>query len=74
MSRAVLAPAVPIVVGTVGYMAPEQVRAEPTHFLVVPGHELPEVETVVRREDRFWVVRKDAGEPEELAIETDPRR
>src|SRR5687767_5683676 len=41
----------------------EQVRAEPTHFLIVPGHEGPAVERVVRREQGFWVVRKEVGEP-----------
>jgi hypothetical protein len=51
----------------------EQVRAEPTTFLIVPGHEILEVERVVRRDRRFWVVRKEVGEAEELALETDPR-
>jgi hypothetical protein len=52
----------------------EQVRADPTQFLVVPGHEESAVESVVAsREDRFVVVRKDVGEPEALAVETDPR-
>ena len=51
----------------------ERVRAEPTTFLIVPGHEVADVERVVRREESFWVVRKEAGAAEELAIETDPR-
>jgi hypothetical protein len=51
----------------------EQVRSDPTQFFVIPGHEFPEVESVVRRGDRFLVVRKDVGEPEKLALETDPR-
>jgi hypothetical protein len=51
----------------------EQVRAEPTTFLIVPGHEILDVERVVRREPGFWVVRKDVGAAEELALETDPR-
>jgi hypothetical protein len=51
----------------------EQVRAEPTQFVVVPGHEMAEVEVVVRREDGFWVVSKHVGDAEDLAIETDPR-
>jgi hypothetical protein len=52
----------------------EHVRADPTQFLVVPGHEVSAVESVViSREDRFVVIRKDVGEPEALAVETDPR-
>ena len=51
----------------------EQVRAHPTDFVIVPGHELPDVESVIRLEPRFAVVRKDVGEAEEIAIETDPR-
>jgi hypothetical protein len=51
----------------------ERVRSEPTHFVVLPGHELPDVETVVERHGGFYVLRKDAGGPAELARETDPR-
>jgi hypothetical protein len=51
----------------------EQVRADSTQFAIVPGHEIDDVEEVVRRAERFWVVRKEAGEAEELARETDPR-
>jgi hypothetical protein len=52
----------------------EQARAEPTQFVIVPGHEASDIEIVLRREPGFWVVRKRAGEAEELALETDPRR
>lgn len=51
----------------------EAVRAEPTFFLIVPGHEQPDIETVVRVEKNYAVVSKNRGETEELAIETDPR-
>ena len=51
----------------------ERVRAEPTHFVVVPGHVVPDVESVVERGDGFEIVRKDKGEAAELAIEHDPR-
>jgi hypothetical protein len=51
----------------------EEVRSEPTTFAIVPGHEVPDVEVVVRREGRFDVVRKRAGEAEEVAEATDPR-
>ena len=51
----------------------ERVRAEPTHFFVKPGHEVPGVEVVVDRSDRFLVVEKYEEEAQ-VARETDPRR
>ncbi len=36
----------------------ERVRAEPTHFLLVPGHEAVHVERVVRRRGAYTVVEK----------------
>ena len=36
----------------------EQVRAEPTTFLVAPGHEQPDIEQVVSDRGRFRVVDK----------------
>jgi hypothetical protein len=51
----------------------ERVRSDPSLFLVVPGHELPSVESVVDQTDGYNVVRKDPGEPRRVAEETDPR-
>ena len=51
----------------------ETVRATPTHFVVRPGHELPDIERVVAANERFSVVEKRPGEPAEVATETDPR-
>jgi hypothetical protein len=51
----------------------EGVRTEPTHFAVLPGHEIPDVEDVVERSERFVVVEKKAGEAAALATELDPR-
>jgi hypothetical protein len=51
----------------------ERVRSEPTHFIVVPGHEVADVEDVVEVHQAFHVVRKRKGEPERIARETDPR-
>ena len=34
------------------------VRSEPTRFIVAPGHENVELEKVVERHDRFFVVEK----------------
>jgi hypothetical protein len=50
----------------------ERVRASPTHFLLVPGHQIPAIERVVEREGAFVVVEK-VGEAAEVAEETDPR-
>jgi hypothetical protein len=50
----------------------ERVRSSPINFLVVPGHELPEVEHVVELTERYAVVEKDPQE-RRVALETDPR-
>lgn len=50
----------------------ESVRANARHFIVAPGHELPEVEVVVRRTPTYLVVEK-VGEPGKVAERTDPR-
>ena len=34
------------------------VRAQPDHYLVLPGHVMPEVEDVVERRDGWLVVKK----------------
>jgi hypothetical protein len=52
----------------------ERVRADPTLFVTMRGHEVPDVESVVERTDGFQLVRKDAGEAARLATEHDPRR
>jgi hypothetical protein len=52
----------------------EGVRADPTLFIVAPGHESPEVEAVVDTQIAYHVVRKQAGLPEQVAKRTDPRR
>jgi hypothetical protein len=51
----------------------ERVRSDPTLFVVVPGHEIPDVETVVEEQSGFNVIRKDPGGPAEVARNTDPR-
>ena len=50
----------------------ERVRAHPRRFAVVKGHELPEVERVVERTDRYAVVEKLPAAAE-IAEDTDPR-
>ena len=51
----------------------EAVRADPTTFAIVPGHEIPDVETVIAERGEYAVVMKHAGGPAELATEEDPR-
>jgi hypothetical protein len=50
----------------------ERIRADPAHFFVVPGHEIPEVEHVIERHETYDVVRKHAEE-RQIALDTDPR-
>ena len=50
-----------------------EVRRDPTHFLIAHGHEVLDVEKVIRETDRYAVVKKFAGEAERIAVETDPR-
>lgn len=51
----------------------ERVRQEPTHFIVVPGHEDLEVERVVEEQPRCYVVKKREGPGAEAARDGDPR-
>jgi hypothetical protein len=52
----------------------EELRSEPTHFAVVPNeeHVSPDVERIVDKRDRYWLVEK-IGEAAEIAEKTDPR-
>jgi hypothetical protein len=50
----------------------EAVRADPMHFAVVPGHEIPDVESVVETHDGYVVIEKDEN-VRGIAEATDPR-
>ena len=50
----------------------EHVRSDPRTFAIVPGHELPGIETVVERRGRYAIVRK-VNRAGAIASETDPR-
>ena len=51
----------------------EQVRAESNSFFVLPGHDVSDVEAIVREETAYVVVRKlGAGAP--VAEKLDPRK
>jgi hypothetical protein len=51
----------------------EQVRSNPTHFVIAPGHDGVDVERVIEQTDDFAVVEKFSGEAGRIAVETDPR-
>jgi hypothetical protein len=51
----------------------EQVRADPRRYIVVPGHELAEFESVVESRRSYDVVQKREGTAAQLAEETNPR-
>jgi hypothetical protein len=50
----------------------ELARSNAVRFVVLPGHEIPEVERVLERTDRFLVVEKVSGE-QDIARTADPR-
>lgn len=50
----------------------EQVRAHPKRFIVLAGHEVPELETVVEVAEDYVVVQKGAAAAE-VARATNPR-
>ena len=51
----------------------EAIRAQATHFGVVPQHEQPEIETVIERHPSYFVVEKREQDAQDVARETDPR-
>jgi hypothetical protein len=51
----------------------ERIRREPTHFLVLPGHKVADVEDVVERHEGSLVVEKHQ-QTEQQVTAADPRR
>ena len=58
---------------TIGVEAYELIRARSDQFIVSPGHEDAHVEDVITATSGYLVVRKKAGDPHDVAVETDPR-
>jgi hypothetical protein len=54
-------------------VAYEQVRSGFDRFLVLPGHELPDIERVVERHEDYLVVAKEDGQAVMIAAVTDDR-
>jgi hypothetical protein len=48
------------------------IRADPKQFVVLPLHFTPEVETLVTKDEDYWLVRK-TGEAGDYAEKLDPR-
>jgi hypothetical protein len=50
----------------------ESVRAHPTFFAIVPGHEILEIEKIIDQRNGFTIVQKLTET--DYVVETDPRR
>jgi hypothetical protein len=50
----------------------ETVRADAAQFVVLPDHYTPEIESLVSRHERYWIVKK-SGEAGDYAERLDPR-
>ena len=50
----------------------EEIRRDPTHFAIAAGHEATDIERVVEKTDRYFVVAK-IGTAGQVAKELDPR-
>lgn len=51
----------------------EEVRSDPTHFAILPGHVHPDIEVVIARNERFAVVAKNDPQAARIAVREDPR-
>ena len=51
----------------------ENVRAEPTTFLVLPGHEQEDIERVVSDRGRYRIVEKVQAVVRRVVVQLDPR-
>src|SRR3954468_12844214 len=49
----------------------ERLRSESHQFAIAPGHDAPDVETVVARCKGYEIVKKDEGVPRKIAESTD---
>jgi hypothetical protein len=51
----------------------EETRADPHRFIVLPGHQIDEIEVVVADHGSFIVLEKTPPEARDIAEEMDPR-
>jgi hypothetical protein len=52
----------------------EEIRAEPTRFFVIKGHEEGDYERIVEEREQYLVVEKLPGGAAGIAIKDDPRK
>jgi hypothetical protein len=57
----------------IGMAEYESIRSDARSFVVAPGHEIPDFETVIERNPAYEVVRKREGTAARVAEQTDPR-
>lgn len=58
---------------TMATAAYEELRSDATQFVIVPGHEVPDVEELIATYEEYAIVRKSHGTPRQIAEATDPR-
>ena len=51
----------------------ERLRGNPLRFMVVPGHEMPEIEEIVEENEGYLFIKK-TGTGATVASDSDPRR
>jgi len=51
----------------------ERTRACSDHFIVLRGHQLDDIETVIEDHETFFVIEKTPAEAKRIAAEMDPR-
>lgn len=51
----------------------ERLRGNPLRFVVIAGHEMPEIEEIVERQPGYFFVKK-TGPEAQIVNETDPRK
>ena len=52
----------------------ERVRSDPTHFFLLPGHQVPDVETVLESHPDWVLIEKVEADARDVAKETEPRQ
>ena len=51
----------------------EELRSVSSHFAIYPGHDIPDVESVIAKRGAYDIVKKNEGRPQEIAEQTDRR-
>lgn len=51
----------------------EQTRSKSDHFIVLPGHQIDEMEVVIKDHGAFYVIEKTPREAKRIAEDMDPR-